>query len=196
MENEKHIEKVQNLIEKQDFKALSITDKKFVLSMMSEEEYTDQRQVVLAAVSLFKEADEYQPRPLVASSDVHFLATPIPLYKALVGIAAMALLMLLVIPFNKVQWSVKDVKYVTQYDTIETKVIRYDTVEKVIEKPVVKEKIVYVDNAPKTLDLEEAPRLLDVPRDHQFLYFSETTMKNKGTSMKDDTLLFTLPKIF
>jgi hypothetical protein len=190
------LEDIQDLFEKFDFEELSPRDRQAVLALMSKEDYKMYRQTVLEATALFSEANEYQTKPLVLPTKTHLLATPIPLYKALIGIAAMALLMLLAFPIKKIPTSEQAVKYITKYDTIETEVVKYDTVEKIIEKPVVKERLVYVNNNQITTIPEEAPRLLDVPRTNQDLSFSPATIKNKGVSMKDDTLIFSLPRVY
>ncbi len=195
MENEKKIEQIHELCEKFDFDSLSEAEKQTVLSVMTADDYMAQRRIILASISLFADANLHQPKPLVIEKEAHFLTKPIPLYKALVGIAAMALLMLLIIPFNQNGIAKPTIKYVTLHDTIETKVIQVDTIEKVIEKPILKQKLVYVNNN-QWSNYKEAPRLLEVPRQNQDLSFSVKTIQNKGTSMKDDTLFFDLPIVY
>jgi indole-3-glycerol phosphate synthase len=192
MKSEKDLDFIQDLLEKYDFDELPPFTKEKVLTILNEKEYTAERQTILASVALFSEANIHQPKPLVIVKEKHFLASPVPLYQALIGIAAAVLLMMFIFPSQKLEVSEQIIKYVTLYDTIETEILRYDTIEKIIEKPIVKEKIVFVNN----MDLKEAPRLFDVPRNNATMNFSKETIQNRGVSMKDDTILFTLPELF
>jgi hypothetical protein len=184
-------------IEQFDFEALSADQKKVVLDEMSAEQYAQLRQTILASQNLFSEADNYQPKAFIPTSEAtNFLLTPIPLYKALVGMAAAVLLMLLAFPIKKMVLNQQQVKYVTVFDTIETEKYVYDTVERIIEKPVVQEKIVYVNQPVNIASVQDSRRLLDVPVAPVYLSFSPSVLQNKGTSLKDDTVKFDLPTIY
>lgn len=193
-ENKDHF--IQALIERYSFADLSAVDKAKVLANMTAEEYEANRQTVLAATAVFAEAGVHEPKALLLEEKQSILLAPIPLYQMLIGIAAMALFMLLVIPIQKIGTADSGEKYVTVTDTIIKEVVSYDTIEKIIEKPVLREKVVYVPVPQKSMIPNEAPRLLNVPRSPQSFNFSETAMQNKGVSLKDDTLLFELPRIF
>ena len=189
------LEEIQILMETFDFNQLEPVDRQKVLNVMTESDYSANRKTILASAAMFSEANQYQPKPLVIEQKTHFLTAPIPLYKALIGVAAMVVFMLLLFPIKKIELAEQTVKYVTIYDTIETQIVHSDTVEKFIEKPVFKERIVYVNNS-ANMALKEEPRLLEVPRNSQDLSFSPETLKNKGVSMKDDTLMLTLPRVY
>lgn len=190
-------DEIFSLIEQFDFESLSKQIQIEVLKVMSKETYTCERETILEARSFLALADNYVPKPLlIKTKTTHFLASPIPLYQALVGIAAVVLIMLLIFPIKRIELGKQPIKYVTLYDTLKTEIIKYDTIDRIIEKPVVREKIVYVNHSQDVAILKEAPRLLEVPRSNQDMSFSRHTIQNKGVSMKDDTLLFTLPKVF
>ncbi|MFK8037062.1 MAG: hypothetical protein AB8B74_02135 [Crocinitomicaceae bacterium] len=189
-------EEIHSLIERLDFNKLSKVQQALVLSEMTESAYNEQRQTILDTKLLFASANSYEPKPLIIPvKSTHFLAKPIPLYQALVGIAAITLIMLLIFPIKRIELADQPIKYVTIYDTLETEVIKYDTVERVIEKPILREKLVYVDHSLSSKILPEEPRLLEVPRTNA-INFSESRIKNKGVSMKDDTLSLSLPMVF
>ena len=196
MKTDQNIEKIQELLESKSFDVLTKTERQLVLKELSEVEYRNQYQTILAATAMFAKVDAVEPKPLVLGGTKHFLAAPIPLYQALIGIAAMAVLMLLVFPIQNITLGEESVKYLTVYDTVEVESVRYDTVERIIEKPVVKEKIVYLNSVSNSISEQEAPRLFEVPRTTHDVSFAGETIENKGTSMKEERVSVILPKIY
>ena len=196
MKNEKDIQKVQSLLENKDFDQLSVSEKEIVENTMTEKAYTERRAAIVGAIALFSEANMHEPKPLIIPASSHFLLAPIPLYQVLVGIAAIALLMLLIIPLKKIEMPKNNVQYVTVYDTLEVVKTEYDTIETIIEKPIFKEKLVYVNQTDNMKPIEEEPRLFEVPRNSQYVSLSPETIQNKGISMKEDTMLISLPRVY
>jgi len=87
-------------------------------------------------------------------------------------------------------------KYLTINYTVVKQLVKYDTVETIVEKPVIKEKIVYLPAKQQTNLVDEPPRLLNVPVTNQSVNFSKSSLQNKGVSLKDDKMVVNLPRIF
>ncbi|MFK8046253.1 MAG: hypothetical protein AB8B72_12225 [Crocinitomicaceae bacterium] len=187
---------IQSLIETFNFEELSKSDQLIVLKEMTAEDYSAQRSIVLGAAALFSEANRHEPKKLIIEEKKSILLAPIPLYQVLIGIAAIAILMLLAFPFKNIGLTEQTVKYVTVNDTIIKQLVKYDTVETIIEKPVVQEKIVYLPAQKQTKLVDEPPRLLNVPITNQTVSLSQPSMQNKGVSLKDEKMLVELPRVF
>jgi hypothetical protein len=193
--SEKSID-IQELIEQFDFNELSAEEQAKVLDQMSVEAYTENRKVVLASIDLFAIADMHLPKDLKLPEKQVVLMRTVPLYQVFIAMAAIFLFMLLIFPLRKVDALENTTEYVTLYDTVEIEVVKYDTIVKRIEVPVYEEKIIYKEVLQSQKVVNEEPKLLDVPLTNQDISFSQKTLDNRGVSMKYDTLVLPLPKVF
>lgn len=193
--SEKSID-IQELIEQFDFNELSAEEQAKVLDQMSVEAYTENRKVVLASIDLFAVADMHLPKDLKIPEKQVVLMRTVPLYQVFIAMAAIFLFMLLIFPLRKVDALENTTEYVTLYDTVEIEVVKYDTIVKRIEVPVYEEKIIYKEVLQSQKVVNEEPKLLDVPLTNQDISFSQKTLDNRGVSMKYDTLVLPLPKVF
>ncbi len=133
---------LQLLLEQKEFNELSASEKNKVEKLITEEEYSIRRQLIIATE---KESEKLVPLPLVLPSKKTGIV--IPLYQALLAIAATVLVMLfLKFPYSNIEAinGSEEIKYVSITDTIKEIEYVYDTVYKEIEKAKIVEKKVYV----------------------------------------------------
>jgi len=169
--------KLFELVQLKNFEDLDESELAFVLSYSDEEEYRMMRAIEVEATVMFAEETAALKAPPLILSDKK--ATPlvipiwkrgIPLYQTLLAVAASILLMWFI---NKPSWlflpieNENTIEYITQTDTIvETQLISDTIIQyKYIDKPVVVEKITYVnvpsDNQPSNTTVAEEPRMLN-----------------------------------
>jgi len=133
---------LQQLLEQKNFKELSASEKSKLKGLVSEDEYSFRRQIIVATE---KEDETLVPLPLVLPTKKGGLV--IPLYQALLAVAATVLVMLLLkFPYSNLEQTNESdqIKYVSVTDTIKEIEYIYDTIYKEIEKTKVVEKKVYV----------------------------------------------------
>lgn len=150
MEANENMERVYELLEQFDFNDLSESDKKYILSVMSEKEYINMRKALKDTETFFAHTtepnlDEAVHAVLINKSRkenriIKFLMLPLPLYKVAASVIIILGIYSIFYFFNpKGQTKVlalNDTIYVHKTDTVYSKII--DTVR------VIKEKIVYV----------------------------------------------------
>lgn len=172
-----------DLIEKFDFEELSEQDRKFVLEISSLEEYSLQRKILYESEAVFS-SNTLEPRSLIITSSKNVKnVRVIPLYQALLAVAAVILVFVLSWPKeqkttnNEVQVSITDTVYKTQFirDTI-LKII--PQVKYVIQKEV-EFQTVYASS------LEE-PELLEVAQQFTLPSISKESIQSRGISLKED----------
>ncbi|MCT4582693.1 MAG: hypothetical protein N4A35_14850 [Flavobacteriales bacterium] len=137
--------KLQQLLEQKDFSELSTAEKALVNEFLSPETYRLRRELLL---TIQEEKTTLTPLPLNTPPTNTGIA--IPLYQAILAIAATILVMLfLKLPYTTIINSAESqqIKYISVTDTIKEIEYIYDTVYKEIEKTKVVEKKVYI---PKT----------------------------------------------
>lgn len=197
MKNEEAIESwLTELLENKDFSELTKTELEKVLAHSSEESYQLERTVILQSKELFLLSDKFEPKPLIIDKKpVGLLSSTIPLYQALLAVAAVFLFMYLAIPFTKIVGSENNNNLRAQVDTLWLETIKYDTIEVIVEKPIVKEKIVYVNQIKDKIESNEEPRLLNVPPSSFSPDLTSATLLNEGRSLKDDAMRLSLPSV-
>lgn len=185
---------ILDLLETTDFEMLTSEQVELVLLEVTEEDYKLKRTIIQQSAVLFNESDNYNPKPLVIPAKPKtFMTATIPLYQALLSVAAILMFMLLAYPFINVSTNpVSEVSEI-RVDTVKTEVVKYDTVEVIVEKPVVEKKIVYVEVPVANTQAREMPRLLEVPQSFVAPNISENTIRTKGVSMKKDSAIINLP---
>ncbi|MFD1552056.1 hypothetical protein DNU06_00850 [Putridiphycobacter roseus] len=187
---------ITDLIENKDFNELSTLEQNHVLEHITAEDYALERAIIVESKQLFLLADDYEPKQwLNENRSGGFLSATIPLYQALLAIAAVFLLLYIVFPFTRVVTEENGSHLTAQVDTLWLETIRYDTVEVVLEKEVVKEKIVYVSQAAGQVGNKEKPRLFNVPPSNFKPDLNAINFPNKGFSLKDDSMRISLPNV-
>lgn len=184
------------LLESTDFELLSETDKELVLFEMTVEEYQQRRKVIQEANLLFEEADNCQPKPFVLPDQKStFMTATVPLYQALLAIAAVVVVMLSIFPFFNATTGASDYVVAERADTVKTTVVQYDTVEVIVEKPVVEKQIVYVEIPAKKEENLYPNRLLNVPQSLASPNLEASRIQTKGTPLTHDTTNLNLPSV-
>jgi hypothetical protein len=188
---------LQSLLETKDFEALSAAERKLVLSMLTEKEYALQRSILKESPFVYPQESDMVVPPLVMTSEAatSFWFKKAPVYQTMLAVAATILFMFLI---SKPQTPIiqeKVVKeYVTQIDTVvETKFIN-DTVFQYIDKPIIIEKVKYVEvpsskNASATNTYAsnvEPERVLEPSMNVSLPDFNEPTSSSVANSYKND----------
>lgn len=92
-------ERLFDLLDQKDFEQLTAEEKAFVETHFSQEEYRLQRQMIGESASLYEETPDAPPLVIpIPAVKPSFLGTTIPLYQALIGIAATVALFLSIWP--------------------------------------------------------------------------------------------------
>ncbi|MES2555841.1 MAG: hypothetical protein V4604_06810 [Bacteroidota bacterium] len=120
-------ERLFDLLDQKDFDQLTPEEQHFVETHFSQAEYRLQRQMILESGTLYEAVTEAPP--LVIPSKSSFMGTTIPLYQALIGIAATIALFLSIWPNQTEKTETSGNKpALSKTDTIiQTKIIR-DTI--------------------------------------------------------------------
>lgn len=189
----KNEQKLQYLLLSKDFSSLSTSEKSFVLSISSESEYKLEREVIKSANKLFDDLKTAKPLPLVIPSLKKDNHKQIPFYQALLMVAATIAIMFFVLPFksNNNNRNNSKTQYIVKTDTVEIQkeVLMHDTIYKIIEKPVYINKEVIVKSDLCVESIKEEPRLFKKSNsDAITTQLFESTLTNKGTSLKDDNV--------
>lgn len=133
---------LHHFLEQKNFDELSVAEKNRVVILITVEEYKIRRQIIISS----REKDENLiPLPLVLPTKKSGIV--IPLYQAMLAVAAAVLVMFfLQFPYSNIDGmnNTKEIKYVSVTDTIKEIEYVYDTIYKEIEKTKVVEKKVYV----------------------------------------------------
>ncbi|HLP53532.1 MAG TPA: hypothetical protein VK151_00815 [Fluviicola sp.] len=121
-------ERLFDLLDQKDFDQLTAAEKAFVETHFSQAEYRLQRQMISESASLYETPSEAQPLVIPAKGN-SFIGITIPLYQALIGIAATITLFLSIWPDQDEKTGAPNNKpALSRTDTIiQTKIIR-DTV--------------------------------------------------------------------
>lgn len=179
-------ERLFDLLERSDFEDLNDEERSFVLSHCTEQEYCFQRAIFTQASDL--ETPELEPKPLL----LPVLSKPvktIPLYQALLAIAAIIILFICCIPWLR-DGQMKQTPLVADSDSTRTIVV-HDTVLQVqteikyVDRITVKR--VYESN--DQLDAtyrDDEPKLLNAPQTLLLPELNKDLLSNRGKSWKDD----------
>ncbi len=188
----------QKLLLSGDFESLSPDEKEFIRTHFSEEDFNLERLIVSNADAVYDEDEFPVPGALIIpeSSSGSVLMHSIPVYKALLAVAATIILMLLVFSdFNGTEIDKSpNYNFITKTDTVEREVVKWDTVIQTVEKPVYIEKTIYVEAPQK---IKEEPRLLDVKAGVDIPELTHHSVNSAGVSLKDDeisTLISAFPQ--
>jgi hypothetical protein len=174
-----------DLLEGKDFNELSVQERNWVLSQISEEEYSKQRLLILDLSDALKpEDDNLIPAPLVLPSKGAIRT--IPLYQAAMSVAAMALLLISIFSlFGNQTEIINNTEYIVKHDTVEVEKTIYDTVFQTIEKKIYISKEVAVPAENTECYIEES-RLLESNPSINLPTINLVEIENTGTSLKDD----------
>ncbi len=184
--------KLQALLHSKSYADLSESEKTFVLKHISSADYELERMVIENTDNLFADEGHPKARPLILPARYSAGHTIVQLrfYRVALGIAGILILLLLAFPALKNNYSKAQIetKYITQIDTVEKEVLKWDTVYQIVETPIYIEKKIYVDVPLHSNETKEAPRLLNTNSDMIIPEISNNTLSNKGTSLKDDDI--------
>jgi hypothetical protein len=189
--------KLFELLENVSFDELKAEDLLFVLEYSSEKEYRAQRKIMVSASEL--EYPNIVPLPLaVPVKNTGGWMIPIPLYKVLLGTAAMFIGVWLMWPNKKdgdIQFSEKiktiiDTVYVTQ-TKVDTFFIKSNSplIAKIDKKP----DTVYVYEVRS--NEKSSTRMLEPGVNQQVVILDENELKTKGKSMKNEETTSLLTKM-
>lgn len=185
---------LQDLLHTKNYTDLTTTEQSVVLSLITQSEYEIERQVILAAPSIFEEEPKAVPLPLIIpQTSKGVLWSTMPVYQSLLAVAVTIIFMLLIFPIHNESGSFETkTEYIVKVDTveIEKEIYKYDTVYQTIEKPIYIQQAVYVESNsnPCINPIQEAPRLLHSNPSMNLPELTEQLTENKGTSLKDDNL--------
>lgn len=183
MENKAN-EMWQELIESSDFDQLSDTQKTFVLSVSTEENYRLERNILIASNEIYAEVE---PRPFILPEKKK--AIVIPLYQAILASAAAFVLAFLLFRSNGNTLEIVQNQPFASSDTV--------IVEKRVVDTVFEQKIKYVEIAVREMNqavprssspCEKTPSVLS-NQDRFDADLSSNTLENKGTSARNDATL-------
>ena len=185
--------KLQDLLHAKDYSELSKDEAEFVKMQISKEDYVLQRAVILNAAALFDSDEKTTPAALIipSNSNTVGLKKQMPIYQSLLLVAATVVIMLMIFPINNnTIIDGTNTEYIVNTDTVqvEKEVIKYDTIYQTIEKPIYVEKEVYLQSKPCIESIQEEPRLLNANTTISLPELTQSSVTNKGTSMKDDNL--------
>ncbi|CAG5081788.1 hypothetical protein [Parvicella tangerina] len=139
--------RLQELLEQKQFEELSADEKSFVLTLLTKEEYQLQRNIIIESATLYADKQNAIAPPLVPINECKgFWFKSLPLYQSGIAVAAVVLITWFIKPLEKeVIKTEAQTEYITKVDTLIKTEYVYDTVYEVIEKPLVVEKITYVE---------------------------------------------------
>jgi hypothetical protein len=121
-------ERLFDLVDQKDFEQLTAEEKTFVETHFSQEEYRLLRQMIGESASLYEETPEAPPLVIPAAKS-SFISTTIPLYQALIGVAATVALFLSIWPNETETTKISGNKpALSKTDTIIQTQIIHDTV--------------------------------------------------------------------
>lgn len=140
---------IQQWMETRDFDQLSSEEQKRVLSQMTKEEYILGRKINTEAKLLFDGLSGKSPvaPPLITSNErKSFWFKSHPIYQTGIAVAATILIMLFVkLPSKETIKTETRTEYISHIDTIYQTAYIHDTVKEIKEKPVIIEKVKYVE---------------------------------------------------
>ncbi len=189
--------RLYDLLESTDFDNLSEDERLFVLSQMTEQEYRQQRYILVSASEL--DFPQAVPLPLlIPAKGQGFLTRSIPLYQVFMGAAASLLFVFFLWPKEKTNSEIIYVQGKTIVDTVfQTKTL-FDTL--FIEDT--KTKRIAQNKTPDTVYILKQnyssshlpPRKLEAPNAVSLPDLNPNQLKNKGRSMKEDDVTNLLPE--
>lgn len=188
-------ERLFDLLETKNFGELTTEEKSFVLSFLTEENYTFQRRLLMEASESSIVLPEVKPLSLPASKKQ---IKTIPLYQAVIAVAAVVLLFILVWP-QKTTVSTSNQAIKKRDSVAVAQTIIHDTVVKFVT---IGPSVVYVHDTIQTLITQvQAPasetRLLEVQNNFNLPALSAELFVAKGISLKEDSsFTLGLPRFF
>lgn len=185
-------EKIFDLLETKDWMDLTPSEQGVVLLVMTSEEYTLQRRFITEASSLF---DDESPVLVLPKSTaiIPFQRRSIPLYQAILAIAATVLLFLFIWPSNSKQQSASLPEQVTHFDSI---IIR-DTIVKYVTTTQEIERVVYdtIKIIAERFVLPTTSRIYESKPAFEPIDITLDNQKKKGNSLQEDNSIQLLPSI-
>lgn len=178
-------ERLFDLLETKNFGELTIEEKSFVLSFLTEENYTFQRRILMEASEGSIVLPEVKPLSLPASKKQF---KTIPLYQAVLAVAAVVLLFILIWPQNTIVSTSNQI--IKKTDTVfVAQDIIHDTIVKFVN---LGKTVVHVHDTIQTLITQlQAPatetRLLEVQNNFNLPALSTELFVSKGISLKEDS---------
>jgi hypothetical protein len=179
-----------DLIESTKFSDLSIKDRLFVESQMTEEEYSLQRRIMYDSSELF--SNNIEPIPLVIPTNKK--VRTIPLYQALLAIAAVFVFFFCIWPTETTvipEPMASNQKTVIEKEYIHDTLVRYITKIQTVEKVVFDTVNTFVTEIRHP---QQEPRLLEVPNSLSLPELNKELIATKGESLKEENnIRFILP---
>jgi hypothetical protein len=196
---EEQHERLFDLIESKSFENLNKEERTFVLTHLTEAEYTLQRTVLSATTAL--EYDSVEPAALqIPKEKKSFLNKTIPLYQALIGAACLALLFIVV--GNKKSYSLNwrfsehplEISLSNGNSNSSIQFI-HDTI--IREIPIISASKIIHDTITVVQTILQQPekRMLEVSKTVIYPELTEKLLESKGSSFKEDRTAQFLPSI-
>ena len=92
---------LQDLLHTKNYTELTKAEQNLVLSLITQNEYEIERQVILAAPSIFEEENRTIPLPfIVPPTSKGVLLDEMPVYQSLLAVAVTIIFMLLILPIH------------------------------------------------------------------------------------------------
>lgn len=195
---EEHAERLFELIESKSFEELTQEERTFVLSHLTEQEFTLQRQVIAASTALEYEVEEPYALP-IPQAKKPFLRRSIPLYQVVIGAACLVLLFLFAGNRNSysINWRFPEnpVEVSLANGAASVQIIR-DTIVK--EIPVFRPAFLVIhDTVTVVQHVLQQPeqRIQEVNQPIVYPELTEKLMESRSTPLKDDQTARFLPQI-
>ncbi len=193
-----------DLMESKGWEELTEEEQLFVVQQMPKQEYSLQREIMLAASEELYPDDGYEPTPLVfyetMAAQTPFMKRSIPLYQALSAVAAVIILFLLIRPGNAVGTIVQSGETEGQAAPLQASVEKeyvYDTIVRYVTKAGETHKII-IDTVRKAISfpqVEEQPKLLQAANNVTIPELTTENLETRGTSLKDENTAHLVPKV-
>lgn len=180
-------EQLFDLLERKEYADLTTREKELVKRQISEEEYTNRRNILLQSKTAFADDLIPAPKPLAIYSNKLLVSyqRQLTTHRFLLAIAAMIIVFLLVWPAISGSKNIPSEKVLVEHDTITIEKEIHDTI--ILEKtnPVYITKNVYT-SAPTIVNCErEELRLLETGPVNPIL-INQGQTENKGHSLQKD----------
>ncbi len=139
--------RLQELLEQKNFEELTKEEIAFIESQMTADDYRLQRSILCESEFLYEKHNKVVAPPLTLSRESKgFWFKSLPLYQTGIAVAATVLIMWFIqLPKEIIINPVTKTEYISKVDTVVQTEYIYDTVFEEVEKPVVVEKITYVE---------------------------------------------------
>lgn len=188
-----------DLIESKNWEDLTPEERSFAETQISQEEYVFQRRILAESEDLYPAETEPLPLAIPVVTSTLVARETIPLYQAVIAVAATVLIFLMIWPGEvKTEVAIKQpVSEVIQTDPVVEKQYVTDTIIRYVTLPASNAQII-VDTIREFITatkLYEEPKLLEVASNLIIPELSKESLSTKGASLKEENTSQLLPKM-